>query len=112
MQYENFGKPIWETKESDPRFMPINPVVLASSLVLLLKPESIHPNMVPFISDPAIFNVSIARFPSDDDASAYDRTAWQRLLESHEAGTEKSRVRVVQMGDEQMTGEYEEDWVG
>lgn len=47
MQYENFGNPICVTNESDPRFMPINPVVLESSLVLELNPESIHPKIIP-----------------------------------------------------------------
>ena len=112
MQYENLRKPIWETKESNPRFIPINPVVFTSSSELLLKPESMHPNIVSGFSDPPILNVSDARFPSDDDASAYDRTAWQRFLESHEAGMEKSWVRVVQVGDEQVMGEYEVDRLG
>ena len=47
MQYENFGNPIWVTNESDPRFMPINPVVLESSFALELNPESMLPNIIP-----------------------------------------------------------------
>ena len=38
--------------------------------------------------------------------------AWQRLLESHEAGMGKSRVRVVHVGEEQEMGEKDEEWVG
>jgi hypothetical protein len=38
--------------------------------------------------------------------------AWQSLLESQEAGMGKSRVRVVQVGEEHGMGEYEEDLVG
>lgn len=70
MQYENFLKPIWEIKESEPRFMPINPVVLESSSKLLLKPESIHPNIVPGNLDPAMVKLSRARLPSEEEASA------------------------------------------
>lgn len=64
MQYENLGNPIWVTNERDPRFIPINPVVLESSFEFELNPESIHPNMVPGCADPPAKKVSVARFPS------------------------------------------------
>ncbi|GER28589.1 mannose-binding lectin superfamily protein [Striga asiatica] len=44
--------------------------------------------------------------------SAYDRIAWHKFLESHEAGIEKSCVRSVQVADEHETGEYVEERVG
>lgn len=64
MQYENLGNPICVTNEREPRFMPINPVVLESSFALELNPESIHPNMVPGCADPPAKKVSVARLPS------------------------------------------------
>jgi len=64
MQYENLGNPIWVTNERDPRFIPINPVVLESSFEFELNPESIHPNIVPGWADPPAKNVSVARLPS------------------------------------------------
>lgn len=90
MQYENLLNSIWEMKEREPRFIPISPVVLESSSGLLLNPESMHPKMVPEKFDPAMIKLSIDKVPSEDDASAYDRMAWHRFLESHEAGMEKS----------------------
>jgi hypothetical protein len=74
--------------------------------------DCIHPNTIPGLSDPPNPNVSKARFPSEEEKSAYERVAWQRLLESHEAGMGKSRVRVVQVVEEQGTGLYEEEKFG
>lgn len=64
MQYENLGNPNCVTNESDPRFIPINPVVFESSFVFVLNPESIHPNIVPGCANPPAKNVSMARLPS------------------------------------------------
>jgi hypothetical protein len=70
MQYENFRNPIWFTNDNEPRFMPINPVVFASSSELELKPESMHPKTVAGpVTDPTR-KVSNARFPSTEEASA------------------------------------------
>jgi hypothetical protein len=70
MQYENFLNPIWFTNDNDPRFMPINPVVFASSSVLELEPESMHPKTVAGrVNDPNR-KVSNARWPSTEEASA------------------------------------------
>lgn len=71
-----------------------------------------HPNTTPgSVSDPTR-KISEAMTPSVEEKSAYERVAWQRLLESHEAGMGKSLVCVVQVGDEQVTGEYDEERVG
>lgn len=74
--------------------------------------ESIHPNTISGLSDPPNPNASEARFPSEEEKSAYERVAWQRLLESHEAGIGKSRVRVVHVDEEQEIGLYEEEIFG
>ena len=50
--------------------MPINPVVLESPSELELKLEFMHPNTIPGLSDPPNPNVSDARSPSEDEASA------------------------------------------
>jgi hypothetical protein len=56
--------------DNDPRFRPINPVVLESSSELELNPESMHPNIVPFRAEFPRWKVSNARLPSMEEASA------------------------------------------
>lgn len=51
--------------------MPINPVVLESSFESELYPDvSMHPNRVPGCGEPPMTNVSAARVPSVEEASA------------------------------------------
>lgn len=56
--------------------------------------------------------MSAARLPSTEEASAYDRVAWQSFFGSQETGEVKSRVRILQVGEEQGIGVYETEESG